>query len=293
MSAISSVAVLTNPMSGHGKAMVSSTKALGRLRERGVDVVELQGATAAESLALARQAVADGVDALVAAGGDGLISCVLQAVATSNVPLGIIPGGTGNDLAREFGIPVDDPVAAADIVIDGTTKTIDLGRVGDRWFGTVLSSGFDSRVTDRANLLRWPKGPMRYNVAMIAELAKLEAVPYRIELDDRTVEVDAILVTVGNTRSYGGGMLVVPTARPDDGMLDITVVGATSRFRLIRLFPTIYKGTHVDIDGVDVYRSARVRLSAPDTTAYADGEPLGSLPIDISADPGVLQLRCP
>ena len=287
------IAVLTNPMSGHGKARDAGAKALDRFRALGVTVRELAGGSAEESVALARGAVADGVDVVVAAGGDGLIACVVQALATTSVPLGIIPGGTGNDLARELGIPVDDPVAAADVVVNGVTRTIDLGRVGSRWFGTVLSSGFDSRVTDRANSMSWPKGRMRYNVAMLAELATLRPVPYRIELDDRVIEVEAVVVTVGNTRSYGGGMLVVPTAVPDDGLLDVLVVGATGRLKLVRLFPTIYKGTHVDLDGVDVYRSKRVRLEAPDTSAYADGESFGVLPIEAVADPEVLQVRCP
>jgi diacylglycerol kinase (ATP) len=290
---ISSVAILTNPMSGHGKATANSAKAIARFRERGVAVTELAGKSAAESLALARDSVAAGVEALVAAGGDGLISAVLQVAAGTEVPIGIIPGGTGNDLAREFGIPVDDAAAAADVVIEGKSKAIDLGRAGGTYFGTVLASGFDSRVTDRANSMSWPKGKSRYNIAMVAELATLRTVPYRIELDDQVVEVDAILVAVGNTRSYGGGMLVVPGARTDDGMLDVTVIGATGRFELVRLMPTVYKGTHVNLDGVDTYRSRTVRLSAPGTTAYADGEPLGALPIDIEAIPEAVRLFVP
>lgn len=243
---------------------------------------------------MAREAVAKGTQALVAAGGDGLISAVLQAVAQTPVPFGIIPGGTGNDLAREFGIPVDDPAAAADVVVDGYLRATDLGRAGERWFGTVMSTGFDSKVTDRANTMSWPKGPMRYNLAILAELARLRPVPYRIELDDdRVVEVEAIMVTAGNAKSYGGGMLITPNAQTDDGLLDITVVGATTRNRLIRLMPTLYKGTHVDLDGVDTYRARKVRLTAPDTTAYADGEPLGPLPIEAVSVPSAAQVFVP
>lgn len=291
---ITSLALLTNPMSGHGKATSASAVAVARFRERGVHVTELRGASAEESKSMARDAVAQGVQALVAAGGDGLISAVLQAVAQSPVPFGIIPGGTGNDLAREFGIPVDDPAAAADVVVDGYTRATDLGRAGNTWFGTVMSTGFDSKVTDRANTMSWPKGPMRYNVAILAELARLRPVPYRIELDDdRVVEVEAIMVTAGNAKSYGGGMLITPNAQTDDGLLDITVVGATTRTKLIRLMPTLYKGTHVDLDGVDTYRARKVRLTAPDTTAYADGEPLGSLPIAAEAVPAAARVFVP
>ncbi|GAA4476663.1 diacylglycerol kinase [Rhodococcus olei] len=281
-----SVTVLTNPAAGNGHAPEAAAAAIARLRAVGVEVTEIEGASAAEALALARDAVAAGTDALVAAGGDGLISIAWQALAQSGTPLGIIPGGTGNDHARLFQIPVDDPVAAADVIARGHTQTIDLARVGDRWFGTVLSSGFDSLVTDRANRLRWPRGPMRYNVAMVVELAQLRPIPYRIVLDDRTIELDAAMVTVGNGTSYGGGMLVTPNASVTDGLLDLTVVAAGSRLRLVRLFPTVYKGTHVELPDVQTFRSRRVRLEAPGITAYADGEPVAPLPIDIQAVPG-------
>jgi diacylglycerol kinase (ATP) len=281
-----SVTVLTNPAAGNGHAPEAAAAAIARLRELGVQVSEIEGDSAAEALELARKAVADGTDALVAAGGDGLISIAWQALAQSGIPLGIIPGGTGNDHARLFHIPVDDPAAAADVIARGTTETIDLGKVGDRWFGTVLSSGFDSLVTDRANRLRWPRGPMRYNVAMLVELAQLRPIPYRIVLDDQTIELDAAMVTVGNGTSYGGGMLITPNAEVTDGLLDVTVVAAGSRLRLVRLFPTVYKGTHVDLDEVQTFRSRRVRLEAAGITAYADGERVAPLPIDIEAVPG-------
>ncbi|WP_235916241.1 diacylglycerol kinase [Antrihabitans cavernicola] len=277
------VAVLTNPLSGQGAAKAAGARAITRFRERGLAVTELQGNSAAASVALARQAVADGAQALVCVGGDGLISAGIQAVAQSGVPIGVIPAGTGNDTAREFSIPTGDPEAAADVVVAGKTKTIDLARVGDAWFLTVLASGFDSKVTDRANSLTWPKGPMRYNVAILAELAGLRAIPYRIELDDETIEVDATLVSVGNTRSYGGGMRICPDAVVDDGLLDVTVVRHASRLRLAMLMPTIYKGTHVKLDTVDTYRSKRVRLTADGIKADADGEPLAPLPLTIEA----------
>ncbi|QBJ98188.1 diacylglycerol kinase [Rhodococcus sp. ABRD24] len=283
----SSVTVLTNPTAGNGNAPWAAAAAVARLRERGVTVTEIEGRTPQEALALARKAVTAGTDALVAAGGDGLISIAWQALAQTGTPLGIIPGGTGNDHARLFHIPVDDPLAAADIVASGEIATIDLGLAGDRWFGTVLASGFDSLVTDRANRMRWPKGPMRYNLAMLAELAQLKPIPYRIVLDDRTVEVDATMVSVGNGTSYGGGMLITPGAVLDDGLLDVTVVASGSRFRLVRLFPTVYKGTHVELEEVQTYRSHKIRLeTGTPVTAYADGEPIAPLPIDITAVPG-------
>ncbi|CAM2905491.1 diacylglycerol kinase [Prescottella defluvii] len=293
-----SVTVLTNPAAGSGHAPWASAAAVARLRERDVTVTEIEGSSADEALEMARKAVAEGTDALVAAGGDGLVNIAWQALAQSGTPLGIVPGGTGNDHARLFHIPVDDPVKAADIIATGDVATVDLARAGDRWFGTVLSSGFDALVTDRANRMRWPKGPMRYNFAMVVELAKLEPIPYRIVLDDRTIELDATMVSVGNGTSYGGGMLITPNAKLDDGLLDVTVVKSGGRFKLVRLFPTVYKGTHVDLDEVETYRTRTLRLEAPvpgsstgsaratPVTSYADGEFVGQLPLDIEAVPG-------
>ncbi|EME23731.1 diacylglycerol kinase [Rhodococcus triatomae BKS 15-14] len=283
--------VLTNPHAGGGHPREVAATATARLRERGLEVTSIEGTTADDALTVAHAAVAAGTDALVAVGGDGLINIAWQAVAGTGVPLGIVPGGTGNDHARLFHIPVDDPAAAADVVADGTVADIDLGRVtvGDdhvHWFGTVLASGFDSLVTDRANRMRWPRGPMRYNLAMLAELAGLRSIPYRIVLDDRTLEVDAAMVSLGNGTSYGGGMLIAPGAELTDGKLDVVVVAPGSRFKLVRLFPTVYKGTHVDLDEVTVFRSRTVRLVADGIVAYADGERIAPLPIDVEAVPG-------
>jgi diacylglycerol kinase (ATP) len=286
-----SVTVLTNPHAGGGHPREAAATATARLRERGLEVTSIEGTTADDALTVAHAAVAAGTDALVAVGGDGLINIAWQAIAGTGVPLGIVPGGTGNDHARLFHVPVDDPVAAADVVADGTIADIDLGRVtiGDdrvHWFGTVLASGFDSLVTERANRMRWPHGPMRYNLAMLAEMAGLRSIRYRIVLDDRTLDVDAAMVSLGNGTSYGGGMLIAPGAELTDGKLDVVIVAPGSRFKLVRLFPTVYKGTHVDLDEVTVYRSRSVRLVADGIVAYADGERIAPLPIDVEAVPG-------
>ncbi|MGW3485229.1 diacylglycerol kinase [Rhodococcus indonesiensis] len=286
---IESVTVLTNPAAGPRTARATRA-ATARLHERGLHVTEIAGDTPDHSLELVRHTVAAGTGALVAVGGDGLVWLAWQALAQTGIPLGIVPAGTGNDLARVLHLP-SDPVAAADVVADGSTRTIDLGRVRaagrpDYWFGTVLASGFDSLVTDRANRMRRPRGRLRYNVAMVAELAHLRLLPYRITLDDDDLEVAATMVAVGNASTYGGGMRIAPDARLDDGLLDIVIVTSANRTRLLRLFPTVYRGTHVELDEVTVRRTRRVRLECPGISAYADGEPLGPLPVDVEAVPG-------
>lgn len=296
---LAQVTVLTNPASGHGNAPHAAEMAIARLQQRGLDVVGIVGTDADHSRRLLRDALDRGTDALVVVGGDGVIADALQALAGNDIPLGIIPAGTGNDHAREYRLPTKDPVAAADIVADGWTETVDLGRIRDqagvtKWFGTVAAAGFDSLVTDRANRMRWPRGRMRYNLAMLAELSALRLLPFRLVLDGRDeIVTDLTLAAFGNTRSYGGGMRICPNADHADGQLDITMVHSASRIRLIRLFPTVYKGTHVDLDEVSTARVKSVEVESPGINVYADGDFVCALPAEISAVSGALQILTP
>jgi len=292
------VTVLTNPASGHGSAPHAAERAVARLHERGVDVVAIAGTDAEHARRLVVGALERGMDALVVVGGDGIVSLALQVLARSDVPLAIIPAGTGNDHAREFGIPTRSPEAAADVVVDGRVDTVDLGRMRaadgtDRWFGTVMAAGFDSLVTDRTNRMRWPHGRMRYNLAMVAELSKLRLLPFHLTFDGEPVDAELTLAAFGNTRSYGGGMLICPDADPRDGLLDATMVASASRSKLIRLFPTVFKGTHVHLDEVRTRRARVITVDSPGINAYADGEYVGPLPVEVSAVPGALKVLRP
>ncbi len=299
MTRIGRVTLLTNPMAGHGNAPHAAGRAVARFQECGVDVTEIVGRDPAHARNLVEDAVARGTDALVVVGGDGVISLALQALAHSEIPLGIIPAGTGNDHAREYGIPVGDPAAAVDVIIAGHTDVIDLGRIQGAdgtgtWFGTVAATGFDSLVSDRVNRMRWPHGRMRYNLAIVAELSKLRLLPFRLVLDgEREIVTDLTLAAFGNTRSYGGGMLICPNADHADGLLDITMITSGSRSRLMRLFPTVFKGTHVDLDEVTTYRARTVTVECPGINAYADGEYVCPLPVEISAVPTALTILRP
>jgi diacylglycerol kinase (ATP) len=293
------VTLLTNPASGQGRGSAAAQRAVARLQRRGVDVVELIGSDAGHARQLLDEALEHGTDAVVVAGGDGIISLALQALAQGDVPLGIIPAGTGNDHAREFGIPRDDPEAAADIIATGRTRTIDLGRIDGsdgtvRWFGTVMSAGFDSLVTDRANRMTWPRGRMRYNAAMLVELSQLRLHTSRVSFDGGPEqEIPVTLATFGNGKSYGGGMLICPGADLNDGLLDVTMAASESRFKLVRLFPTVFKGTHVHLDEVTTRRARTVTIDVPGINAYADGEFVCPLPVTVSAVPNALRVLVP
>jgi len=296
---IGKVTALTNPASGHGAALHAAQVAIARLQHRGIEVVEIIGDDAQDARYLAGAAVERGTDALMVTGGDGVVSNALRVLAGTDVPLGIIPAGTGNDHAREFGIPTKDPEAAADIVVDGWTETIDLGRIrddkgGEKWFGTVAAAGFDSLVTDRANRMSWPHGRLRYYIAMLAELSQLRMLPFRMVLDGtREIDADITLAAFGNTRSYGGGLLICPDADPSDGLLDITMAHSASRTKLVRLFPTVMKGTHVNLDEVSTARAKSIHVECPGINVYADGDFACALPAEISAVPAALQILRP
>ncbi len=293
------VTVLTNPMSGHGNAPHAAERAVAQLQRRGIDVCAIVGTDAAHARRLVGEALDRGTDALVVVGGDGVISLALQALAQGDVPLGIVPAGTGNDHAREYRLPTGDPEAAADVIADGHTETVDLGRIEDvsgavKWFGTVMAAGFDSLVSDRTNRMRWPHGRMRYNVAMVAEISKLRLLPFRLTFDDGPeIRTDLTLAAFGNTRSYGGGMLICPGADHSDGLLDVTMITSASRTRLVRLFPTVFKGTHVDLDEVTTKRAKTIHVECPGINAYADGDFALPLPVTVSAVPGALRLLVP
>ena len=287
------LALLVNPTSGKGRGQRLMAPVAERLRRGGADVDIVVGVDGDEAFDHLRDRVAAGVDGVVALGGDGLVNMALQVVAGTGLPLGIVPAGTGNDIARALGVDPGDAEAAADLVVHGRTRTVDLGRANGRWFAGVLGSGFDSAVNERANRMTWPGGRARYNLAILAELRTFRPVPFVIDLDGVSWHTDAMLVAVGNGQSYGGGMRVTPDARLDDGLLDVMVLGPMTKRGFIRAFPTVYKGTHLANPAVTVRRARHVVLHAEGVTAYADGERVSRLPVTCDAVPGALEVYAP
>jgi diacylglycerol kinase (ATP) len=280
------VALIVNPTAGKGagRALGEATRRL--LLSRGRDVVDVSGQTWSEACATATEEVRRGVDALVVVGGDGLVHLAVNLVAGSTTPIGVVAAGTGNDFARNLGLPIRDAARAVDVITSGAVRTIDAGRVtgpnGEtKWFAGVLGAGFDAIVNARAARMRWPKGQMRYNLAVLRELPLFKPIPYVVELDGRRIETSAMLVAVANTPSFGGGMLVCPDADPTDGLFDVLVVKAISVPGFLRVFPKVYRGAHVTHEAVEIHRAARVRLEARNIPSQADGEPFTGLPLDI------------
>ncbi len=287
------IALLTNPTSGKGKGARTVDEALPRLRDAGYVVRNLVGRDADEALDLARRCVADGLDTLVVVGGDGMVHLALQAVAGTETRLGLVPAGTGNDVARYFDIPRKDTAAATDIVIGGRERRVDLARIGATYFVTVLAAGFDAIVNERANDMTWPKGQMRYNLATIAELRTLKPISYVLDIDGVQHRFDATMVAVGNGPSFGGGLRITEGAVLDDGLLDVVIIRPMSRRTLLRTYPKLFKGTHVHHEGYEHHTARKVTVAASGITAYADGERIAPLPLTVEVAPLALRMLVP
>lgn len=285
--------LIVNPHSGCGTAARVAGTVARTLRAAVPGLVATVTADAAGTSRLAAGVARRGEDVLAVLGGDGTVCLAAQAIAGTGTALAVLPSGTGNDLAAALEIPVDPLEAArhvAEALSFGRRRRIDLGRVkGGACFTTVLCTGFDAAVSARANAMRWPAGPRRYDLAVLAELAALTPRPVRVRAEETEVELEAILVAVGNGSSYGGGLRICPDATLADGLLDVIVIAAASRRRLLRVFPRLRVGGHVDEPEVTVLRGATVHIDGdPHWPVYADGEPQGTLPVTVHCEPGAL-----
>ncbi|MEV6300459.1 diacylglycerol kinase family protein [Actinoplanes sp. NPDC051861] len=292
------VGVLANPSAGRGRHRGLLPGVMQALGAGGRPVRLLEAGSGAEAEAACHRAVAEGAAAVVAVGGDGTVHRALQAVAGGAVGFGVVPAGTGNDFASAVGVP-HDPLKAAEAISaalrDQRDHRFDLARTEDaqgeqRWFCAVLAAGFDALVNERANRMRRPKGPRRYDLAILLELARLRARSYTVHIDDTAHSFPAEIVAVGNCASYGGGMRILPGADPADGLLDVIFAAPLGRVHLTRLKPRLRQGTHVTDPRVTVLRARRVRIEAEGIIGYADGERLGPLPLDVTCVPGAVRL---
>jgi diacylglycerol kinase (ATP) len=295
------VALVVNPTAGRGRGARAGAVVAGRLRSHGHRVEDLTSGTAAAAADRAAQAVADGADVLVVVGGDGVVHLGVNAVAGTATALGIVAAGSGNDLARALDLPLHDPRAGADAVHAALTgaggRVTDAVRYeGERsggWFAGVLGAGFDALVNERANGWSWPRGRMRYNLAIARELPVFRPRHYRIEVDGEVVDTTAMLVAVANGPSYGGGMRIAPDARLDDGLLELVVLEPVSTPEFLRIYPRVFSGRHVEHPRVQVRRGRRILLECAGIVGYADGERLEPLPLTCEVVPGALRVLAP
>ena len=309
------IAVAVNPRASFGRTRHAGKEAAAHFRAAGADVLLLCEDSYAGLAQAVDRALESGVDALVMVGGDGMVHLGFNALAGNGtgegagdgagddarcggrIPLGIIPTGTGNDMARALGLPRHNVPAACEQVLESLAdggRMIDAGKVTaggtSRWFAGVVSAGFDAAVNERANAWRWPRGKIRYQLAMLRELASFRAISYTVTADGERWQQGAMLISVANGQSIGGGMRIAPEAVLDDGLLDLFIVSRVSRTGLLAVFPKVFSGRHVDHPAVQLRRVRRVELAASNIVAYADGERIGSLPLTIEVVPRAVRI---
>jgi diacylglycerol kinase (ATP) len=283
-------ALVINPVAGQGKGTTVGTYVAGWLSQRKIPYTIVTGNS---SIALGDHLAAfiekfPDTPGVIAVGGDGLFHNILQRLVPAQIPVTVIPAGTGNDFVRTLGWDLDSYDAQLQAVTSLPPTSIDLGLVDGEWFAAILSTGFDSIVNEKANSMSWPKGPMKYNAAIAVELPRFKPRHYEITLDDRTISTEAMLIAVSNGRSYGGGMLVCPAANITDGLFDVMVLHPVSTLEFIKVFPRVFAGTHTSHPAVEIVRSRTVKIESK-AVAYADGERIGQLPITAECIQGALK----
>lgn len=298
------IGVVVNPTAGHGRGDHRGRHLLAAARARGHDVLDLSAADLETAEQHARQAVVHGLDALVVVGGDGMVHLGVNVVAGTDLPLGIVAAGSGNDIARSMGLPRHDvgaAVAAIERGLESGGRPVDAARVGPpdysahEWYIGVLSCGVDAAVNARANTMTWPRGRGRYVRALMAELGRFRPYGYRMALDDETWESTGTLVAVANAGLFGGGMRISPDSGMDDGMLDVVIAGPLSRRELLGIFPKVYSGAHLRHPACTVFRTTSVliehsHVGPTPPAAFADGERIGPLPLRVEVHPGAVRL---
>jgi diacylglycerol kinase (ATP) len=283
-------ALVINPVAGQGKGTTVGTYVAGWLSQRDIPYTIITGNSSvalSDHLSSFIEKFPD-TSGVIAVGGDGLLHNILQRLVPAQIPLSIIPAGTGNDFVRTLGWKLDSFDEQLEAVTTQSPTSMDLGLVDGEWFGAILSTGFDSVVNEKANTMGWPKGPMKYNAAIAMELPRFKPRHYEITLDDRRMSTEAMLIAVANGRSYGGGMLVCPNANFVDGLFDVMVLHPVSTIEFMKVFPRVFAGTHVSHPAVEIVRSRSVRIEAK-AVAYSDGERIGQLPISAECIAGALK----
>ena len=271
--------VAVNPTSGHGKGALFGVRVTDYLSSKGIKY-QVFSAQSAQQLRTEIEGALDSqeFEGVISVGGDGLAHLILQLAVPRRIPFAIIPAGTGNDIVRTLGWSLDDLDSYLGQILSTSASSIDLGNVDSEWFAAILSTGFDSVVNERANSLKWPKGPQRYNAAIALELPKFQPIEYEITMDSSTITTEAMLIAVGNGRSYGGGMLVCPQARLHDGLFDVMILEPVSKIEFLKVFPKVFSGSHISHPAVKTYRTSKISINA-DAVAYADGERIGHAPV--------------
>jgi YegS/Rv2252/BmrU family lipid kinase len=286
------LALLVNPSSGGGRSLKLLPRIEQALDQRRV-VFRVQRTRDLEHGADQALGAIEAGEVPVVVSGDGLVGAIGGAMAGAETPLGIIPGGRGNDLARVLGIP-EDPEGAVAALLDGETQRIDVGEVNGKRFLGIVSVGFDSEANRVANETHFLHGNLVYAFAAIRTLIRWKPGRFTVRVDDERYRFTGYSVSVANNKAFGGGMFIAPDAELDDGEFDVVAVGEAGKLRSLASMPKVFKGTHVEEDWVRVFRARHLELSASHPyPVYADGEHISDLPASLRVLPQALSVIVP
>jgi YegS/Rv2252/BmrU family lipid kinase len=285
-------ALLVNPASAGGKALKALPavhEALDRLQAPHRTVTTRSSEHAAEEAA---RAAAQG-ETVAALSGDGLLRPLAGALKGTPAALAVIPCGRGNDLARVLGIP-SDPTEAAELAVQGPEKLIDVANVDGTPYVGIASLGFDSDANRIANDAKLVRGNAVYLYAALRALAAWKPAAFSVTVDGERHDVSGYSVAVGNSKAYGGGMIVLPEAELDDGMLDVLISKDTSKLNFLRGVFQTFKAAHVDSPNAQFLRGATIEVSSDRPfVIYGDGDPIGTTPATMRVEHRCLRVIVP
>jgi len=285
--------LLINPNSGNGRGEKVGRIVKEELAALDVEYIDISANSAmqCQENLKSRLVSSQSFEGLFLVGGDGTLNIAIQELVKTSLGVALIPAGTGNDFARTLNLNLKDPRQLISFYLSNKPALVDVGKVGERYFVDVLSTGFDSMVNERANTMHRIKGRAKYNLSILLVLSTFKPKNYEFSIDGLSFESKAMLIAVSNGISYGGGMKVTPDAKIDDGFFDILILTPVSRFEFLRVFPKVFSGKHITHPAVRILRGKSVEIDS-DAVAYADGERIGSLPIKASVvERGLLTWR--
>jgi YegS/Rv2252/BmrU family lipid kinase len=284
--------LLVNPASAHGRTLKLLPAIEQELDKRRIPfrVERTRGLEDGVERAL-RAVEADEVPVVIS--GDGLVGAVGGAMAGAETPLGIVPGGRGNDLARVLGIP-DDPLAAVAVLAAGESRRIDVGEANGKRFLGIVSVGFDSECNRLANEVTLIRSNLVYVYSLFRTLLTWKPARFTIRSESERIRTSGYSISVANNSTFGGGMRIAPRAELDDGLLDVITVGEVGKLRFVANLRKVFNGTHIDDEQVQMSRASRVEITASRPfPVYADGEHLTELPVSVRVLPRALSVLAP
>jgi diacylglycerol kinase (ATP) len=295
--AMKPVGVVVNPNANRGRGRESGEQVFAELAKRGIAAINLSGPDAASASSKGQIAISDQeLSGVIAVGGDGTAQLAVNLCVPNQIPMGLIPAGSGNDQARELNIPRDSIADAVEHLVNHlySPRRVDVMRVKtstrEFWSLGSISAGFDALCAQRANGLKWPKGPNSYVAAMLLELPRFEPIEYHLDVDGEKRSLKAMLCGVANVKNFGGGMKISPDSEITDGDLEVFILHEVSRPRLLRIFPTVYQGKHVAFDEVEIFKAKSVSIANDGFPMTCDGELIGPAPFSVQVHPQGLQV---